>query len=59
MNKYLERAFELKDEMVENRRHFHMYPELRNELPETVKYVRSQLEAMGYEMCIRDRLPPY
>ena len=50
MNKYLERAFELKDEMVENRRPFHMYPELQNNLPETVKYVRSQLEAMGYEV---------
>ena len=50
MNKYLERANELVPEMVANRRHFHEYPELRDELYETVKYVRAQLEEMGYEV---------
>lgn len=50
MNKYLERANELVPEMVANRRHFHEYPELRDELYETVKYVRAQLEGMGYEV---------
>ena len=50
MNKYLERANELIPEMVANRRHFHEYPELRDELYKTVKYVRAQLEEMGYEV---------
>lgn len=50
MNKYLERANELIPELVENRRHFHRHPELRDELFETVKYVRAKLEEMGYEV---------
>ncbi len=50
MNQYLKRANELMPEMVENRRHFHRHPELRDELPETVKFVRAQLEGMGYEV---------
>ncbi len=50
MNKYLERANELVPELVENRRHFHRHPELRNELFETTKYVRAKLEEMGYEV---------
>ena len=37
MNKYLERANEIIPELVENRRHFHRHPELRDELVETVK----------------------
>ena len=50
MNKYLERANQLVPELVENRRHFHRYPEVRNELFETVKYVKAQLEDMGYQV---------
>lgn len=50
MNQYLERANELVPELVENRRHFHRHPELRDELFETVKYVRGKLEEMGYEV---------
>lgn len=50
MNQYLERAYALVPELVENRRHFHRHPELRNELFETVKYVRGKLEEMGYEV---------
>jgi len=50
MNKYLVRAKELMSEMVENRRHFHRFPEVRNELFETTKYVRAKLEEMGYEV---------
>ena len=50
MNKYLVRANELMDEMVADRRHFHRFPELTNELPETTKYVRAKLEEMGYEV---------
>ena len=38
MNKYLVRANELMDEMVADRRHFHRFPELTNELPETTKF---------------------
>ena len=49
MNKFLKRAKEIESELIENRRHFHMYPEVRDELPETVKYVREKLEAMGYQ----------
>lgn len=50
MNKYLEQANALMPEMVENRRHFHRHPEVRNELWETTKEVRRQLEEMGYEV---------
>ena len=49
MNEFLKRAKEIESELIENRRHFHMYPEVRDELPETVKYVREKLEAMGYQ----------
>lgn len=50
MNKYLTEANEMMTELVENRRHFHRFPEVRNELFETVKYVREKLEEMGYEV---------
>ena len=50
MNKYLERANQLVPELVENRRHFHRHPEVRNERFETVKYVKAQLEDMGYQV---------
>lgn len=50
MNKYLERANQLVPKLVENRRHFHRHPEVRNELFETVKYVKAQLEDMGYQV---------
>ena len=50
MNKYLERANQLVPELVENRRHFNRHPEVRNELFETVKYVKAQLEDMGYQV---------
>lgn len=50
MNKYLTEANEMMTELVENRRHFHRFPEVRNELFETVKYVRKKLEEMGYEV---------
>ena len=50
MHKYLARANQLVPELVENRRHFHRHPEVRNELFETVKYVKAQLEDMGYQV---------
>ena len=49
VNQFLKRAKEFEAELIENRRHFHMYPEVRDELPETTKYVMEQLKAMGYE----------
>lgn len=49
MNKYLKRANDLVPELVENRRHFHRHPEVRDELYETVKYVKAKLHEMGYE----------
>ena len=50
MNKYLAEANEMMPELVENRRYLHRIPEVRNELFETVKYVRGKLEEMGYEV---------
>ena len=50
MNQYLIQANEMMPELVENRRHFHRYPEVRDELYETAKYVRTKLEEMGYEV---------
>lgn len=50
MNKYLAEANEMMVKLVENRRHFHRHPEVRDELFETVKYVRAELEEMGYEV---------
>ena len=47
MKKIFERAQELFPEMQENRRHIHMYPEVGLDLPETKKFVRSQLEEIG------------
>ena len=46
MNQYLIQANEMMPELVENRRHFHRYPEVRDELFETAKYVRTKLEEM-------------
>ena len=50
MNKYLAEANEMIPKLVENRRHFHRHPEVRDELFETAKYVRKELEEMGYEV---------
>ena len=38
MNKYLAEANEMIPKLVENRRHFHRHPEVRDELFETAKY---------------------
>ena len=50
MNWYLNRAKELYDETVRNRRYIHQNAELGMELPKTVAYVREQLESYGYEV---------
>lgn len=49
MNKYLEEAMGIKDELIANRRHIHRRPELGFNLPETIEFVATQLEAYGYE----------
>ncbi|MFV0363671.1 MAG: M20 family metallopeptidase [Suipraeoptans sp.] len=46
---YLQRARELKTELVNNRRQIHENPELGLDLPNTVTYVMDKLKEMGYE----------
>ena len=48
MNLYQE-ALGIKDEIVENRKHFHRNPELGLSLPQTAAYVEEKLREMGYE----------
>ena len=47
MNLYQE-ALGIKDEIVENRKHFHRNPELGLSLPQTAAYVEEKLRQMGY-----------
>ena len=42
-------ALAIKNEIVENRKHFHQNPELGLELPMTAAYVEEKLKEMGYE----------
>lgn len=49
MNRFLEEAMEIKDEIIANRRHIHRRPELGFDLPETIEFVATQLESYGYE----------
>ncbi len=44
---YYKRALELKEEIISNRRHFHEYPELGLDMPETQEYVMQQLLSYG------------
>lgn len=46
---YFERAQELKDEIIENRRHLHANPEIGFELENTAQYVKEQLKSYGIE----------
>ncbi len=41
------RALELKEEIISNRRHFHMHPEVGLHMPETQKYVIDALRSYG------------
>ena len=50
MQQIIEEAKALQERIVEDRRWLHQHPELGFELPETVAYVRSRLEDMGYEV---------
>lgn len=44
-----ERANELKETIVKDRRHIHQNPEVGFDLPNTTKYVKQRLIEMGYE----------
>lgn len=46
---YLQRAQELYEQMVEDRRYLHQHPEVGMELPETTEYVIKRLTEMGYQ----------
>lgn len=50
MNKYFERAVELKDSMVQTRRDLHQIPELGLSLPKTKAYIKEKLEGLGLEV---------
>ena len=45
---YLQRAQELYEQMVSDRRYLHQHPEVGMELPETTEYVIKRLTEMGY-----------
>lgn len=49
MNQFLERAMELKESMIQDRRYIHRYAEQGMILPLTSAYVQKRLEEMGYE----------
>lgn len=49
MNKYLERAIELKPKTIEDRRHIHQNPECGMVLPNTKEYVVNRLKKMNLE----------
>ena len=46
---YLQRAQELYEQMVRDRRFLHQHPEVGMDLPETTGYVMERLAQMGYE----------
>lgn len=45
-------AYEIKDEIIENRRTLHMNPEIGFDLPETTSFVMEKLTEMGYSPSI-------
>lgn len=49
MNDFLNRAYELKDEIVRNRRTIHRFGGVGLDLPETTSYVMERLREMGLE----------
>ena len=48
-NILLQEAMEMQEALVTNRRHIHSHAETGFNLPETLAYVRKELEDMGYE----------
>ena len=54
MNKFMEQAIAIKDDIVEYRRTIHSNPEVGAELPKTKAYVMDKLREFGYtpeEIC--------
>ena len=49
MNKYMEQAIAIKEDIVSYRRHIHSNPEVGAHLPMTTKYVMDKLREFGYE----------
>ena len=49
MNKLLEQAIAMKDEIISYRRAIHNNPEVGTELPKTKAYVMDKLREFGYE----------
>ena len=56
MNRFLKRAFELKDEMIEDRRYIHQNAERGMNLPLTLNYVKNKLEQIG---CVTEIIGEY
>lgn len=48
MNRFLEEAMSIRDEIISNRRHIHRRPGLGFDLSETIEFVATQLESYGY-----------
>lgn len=55
MKNELKRAYELKDQMVRDRRHLHRNPEIAHDLPETTAFVMNRLEELG---CAPEEIAP-
>ena len=51
---YLQRAQELYEQMVSDRRYLHQHPEVGMELPETTEYVIKRLSEMGCQRSAPD-----
>ena len=49
MNKFMEQANLIKDDIVEFRRTIHKNPEVGDKLPKTKAYVMDNLKEFGYE----------
>ena len=57
MNRFLEEAMSIRDEIISNRRHIHRRPELGFDLSETIEFVATQLESYGYSPARGTHLP--
>lgn len=49
MTDLYQKALEIKDQIIEDRRYFHANPEVGLDLPMTADYVETRLKEMGYE----------
>lgn len=57
MPNFFEEVNKYEEQIIEDRRHLHMYPEIGFDLPETQKYIQNRLEAMGIEYKACGTLP--